>query len=282
MSGAQRRGRSQVIRSREDFLATQQLRSRARSLVRDVVVHALSIGRSIGRSGGWVRFPFYHHVFPDERRGFERHLDYLAGFGDFITLDQAVGMLREGNGIEGRFFCLTFDDGLRSCYDGALPILVDRSAPCAFFVVTDYVAETAADRVCRPLHSEVQYSHEYLTWPECAEMVRAGMTIGSHTCSHARLRSLTEQEALHQLIESKCAVEVHLGVQCLHFACPWGHPGVDVDLERDPALAERAGYASLVTTQRGANRQGACVFRLRRDQLQANWSTAQLRYFLSL
>ncbi|MDP1908156.1 MAG: hypothetical protein Q8K85_07645, partial [Hyphomicrobium sp.] len=74
------------------FVARMSVRARARSAVRDLALRGLSLGRRID-GGGWIRFPYYHHVFDDERRGFARQLDYLRRFGDFVSIDEAAAML---------------------------------------------------------------------------------------------------------------------------------------------------------------------------------------------
>ncbi|NCD40820.1 MAG: polysaccharide deacetylase family protein [Bacteroidia bacterium] len=253
-----------------------------RTVLRDAAVNLLSIGRSINNSSGWIRFPYYHHVFSDERRGFVRQLEYLRNYGEFISLDTAVSMMEDGQVIDGRYFCLTFDDGIRCCYDEVTPLLVERSIPAAFFIVTDYTVEEPGRRICRPLYLEATYDYEYLTWPECREMIRAGMTVGSHTCSHVRLAALTGDEVRRQLIESKRMIEQNLDIECRHFACPWGGVNRDFDPKQDVKTAKDAGYRSFLTTRRGKNTNASSPFAIRRDNMYANWSTCQLRYFLSL
>ena len=72
-----------------------------------------------------------------------------------------------------------------------------------------------------------------------------------------------------ELRESKSRIEAELQRPCKHFACPWGRPGVDFDPEVHPALARRVGYASFLTTRRGANAAGTSPFAIRRDHFTA-------------
>jgi peptidoglycan/xylan/chitin deacetylase (PgdA/CDA1 family) len=220
-------------------------------------------------------------VFPDERHGFARQLDYLRNFGEFITLDHAVSILESGQPINGRYFCLTFDDGISCCHDHALPILAGRGIPATFFIVTDYTADDPVKRIRCPLHADVTYAYEYLTWPECRKMIAAGMTIGSHTRSHVRLSRLPADKVRLQLVESKQTIEEKLGIECRHFSCPWGGSGNDFDPRRDLAIAKAAGYRTFLTTHRGMNTSGYSPFAIRRDNIYANWGNFQLRYFLS-
>ncbi|MCH7832759.1 MAG: polysaccharide deacetylase family protein [Proteobacteria bacterium] len=127
------------VRTYRDFIAGQSLAAKARGLARDAALRALSLGRSPESTSGWIRFPFYHHVFDDERKDFGRQLDFMAGLGDFIGLDDAVAMLAAGSPIDGRYFCITFDDGFKNWHTNALPVLLDKKAPAAFFLVTGYI-----------------------------------------------------------------------------------------------------------------------------------------------
>ena len=257
---------------------------RFRAMARDAAVLALSIGRDIRNTSDWVRFPYYHHVFDDERGGFVRQLEYLRGFGEFISLDDVVHLLDSGDAIDGRYFCITFDDGFKNCMTNALPILIDKGVPAAFFVATDYInsnLERDREKLLSFFNSG-QVLMEFLNWDDCRKMSAAGMTIGSHTVNHARLKDLSEENVQWELNTSKAMIEENLSQNCNHFCSPFGIPGRDYNVERDPGLVHAAGYKSMLTTERGATHQGALPHQIRRDHTLANWGNHQLRYFLSL
>ena len=94
----------------QDFISSQSFLWRIRNILRDKVVTTFSIGASIKNSSNWIRFPYYHHVFDDERTGFENQLDYLRQFGDFIKLESAIDLIKSGHNFKGRYFCVTFDE----------------------------------------------------------------------------------------------------------------------------------------------------------------------------
>ena len=257
---------------------------RLRGLARDAAVLALSMGRNIGATSGWVRFPYYHHVFDDERHGFARQLDYLRRFGDFISLDDVVSLLQSGEAIDGRYFCITFDDGFKNNLTNAVPILLDKGAPTAFFLAVGYIGldvEKDRDNLLG-FFDHGQTLMEFLDWHDCRKMTEAGMTIGSHTVNHARMADLNSAAAESELAHSKQIIEENLGRPCKHFCTPFGIPGRDFNIERDPGLAKQAGFKSMLTTERGATRQGDNPYRVCRDHTLANWGNHQLRYFLSL
>ena len=271
------------IRRYKDFIAGQPALARARGVLRDAAVTALSVGRWSDTTKGWIRFPFYHHVFDDERGGFARQLDLMATMGDFIGLDAAVRMLESNAPLDGRYFCITFDDGFKNWFTNAVPILVDRGAAAAFFLVTSYIgtsAETDRDALLR-FYEEGDRLMEFLDWDDCREMVAAGMTIGSHTVNHVHLANLDEAAAEAELRQSKQAIEAELGLPCDHFCCPFGRENVDYLPDRDPKIARQVGYKSFLSGHRGAMRQGDSAMMVRRDHLLAGWGNAQLRYFFS-
>lgn len=270
------------ITTYREFSADTTLHERLRGLARDCAIFALSHLRAETGGSNWIRFPYYHHVFDDERADFARQLRWFRDRGDIISIDDAVACLESTDPIDGRYFCLTFDDGYRNCITNAVPILVDHGATSAFFVATRYIgASIERDRVLvATLKGGAGYA-EYLDWDECRRMVAAGMTIGSHSVSHEQLSSLTEAEVEREMQDSKVEIERELGMPCDHFCCPSGRPGLDFRQEREPAIAQRLGYRSFFTTRRGRNREKPSPMQVTRDHMLAGWETSQLRYFFA-
>ncbi len=270
----------------EGFAGGPPVAARLRQAARGATIGALSLGRRIDRNTGWVRFPYYHHVFDDERAGFERQLTYLARFGEFVSLDDALSLLDGGATIDGRYFCLSFDDGFKSCRTGALPALAERGVPWTVYLVSDLVGRSLApdDRIAREVFgfAGAGTTLDFLGWDDCRAMAKNGVIFGSHSATHARLSALDDAAAVREIAGSKATIERELGRPCMHFCPPFGVAGRDFDSRRDPALARDAGYCSFVTGRRGPARPGADPFGLGRDHVLAGWGTHQLRYFLSL
>lgn len=265
-------------------VASRSIRGHLRDVVRTSALFGLSLASSPRKGSGWIRFPYYHHVFDDERRGFEGQLRRMRDWGDFVSLDDAAVIIGENHSISERLFCVSFDDGFKNCCTNALPILKAMECPAAFFIQTgmiDLDPERDRDQMMRFYrHANYPGPVELMNWDDCRAMLAAGMTIGSHTVSHAKLGSLDESVALEELTRSKAVIELKLGIQCRHFACPWGIPGLHFQTDRDPGLAARAGYATFLTNVRGVNRPGDDPLHLQRDHVLANWPDYQLRYFM--
>ena len=274
---------AEPIRTYRDFVAGRSAMAGARDVLRDVMLRMLAVGRSPKSTSGWIRFPFYHHVFDDERRDFARQLDFMAAHGDFIGLDDAVKILESGEPIDGRYFCVTFDDGFKNWITNAVPILLDKKAPATFFVVTRYIGTsiTRDGEVLRGFYSTGDRLMEFLDWDDCRRMVAAGFGIGSHTVNHVHLAQMDAAGVETELAQSKRKIEAETGRPCRHFCCPFGRAGVDFIPGRDPEIARRVGYVSFLTTDRGKATAGASPMPTRRDHMLAIWGDHQLRYFLS-
>ena len=139
---------------------------------------------------------------------------------------------------EGPRAALTFDDGLRSVHTRALPVLERLGIPAQVYVVSDRVGK---DNLWPGQDPSVP-RFELMSWGELRELTAAGFTVGSHTCSHAPLDRLSEEERDAELLESRQRIEDELGAPASHFAYPCGI--------HDPAVVQRVAelYDTAVTT----------------------------------
>lgn len=265
-----------------DLVRTTSVKQRLRAALRDTALFLMALKDQGPNGAGWLRFPYYHYVFDDEKKGFDRQLRYMKNFGEFISLDDAAVLLRDGTPFRGRYFCITFDDGFKNFATNAAPIMAEYNCPSALFLPTDYIGlkreQDGSDMkrfyvTARPI--------EFLTWDDCRTLARAGITIGSHTCGHARLSELAADAVIEQLSKSKETIETQLGVSCRHFSSPYGKPGHDYRPDEIQDLAPRLGYDTFLTTVRGLNTHHTNPYDIRRDLLCACWGNFQLKHFFS-
>ncbi|MGB0467217.1 MAG: polysaccharide deacetylase family protein [Pontibacterium sp.] len=114
------------------------------------------------------------------------------------------------------------------------------------------------DRLIRLLGSDPEQpvpdhsAYRLLNQAEINEMQDSGLiTFGAHTCSHAILSRLSEDEQRREINDSKSAIEQIAGKPCTHFAYPNGSTQ-----DHDPVTAElikAAGFESCVNMRPGAN-----------------------------
>ena len=258
--------------------------SKINTLANQGRIYLKSLRSTVDTKGNWLRFPFYHHIFDDERWVFERHLQVMREWGEFISLDDAVSIIEEKRPLDGRYICLTFDDGFRNNVTNALPMLAERSIPAAFFVVSGLVQQdpTVFTEEHHRFFGPKRKPIPFMSWDDCRTLLDAGMTLGSHSASHRPFISLTDEEAYEELRRSKAEIEAALGIDCAHFCCPWGKPDRDFKSERETANARALGYRSFLTTKYGAMAPGDSPYAIRRVGIVARFGTYQLRHFLSL
>jgi peptidoglycan/xylan/chitin deacetylase (PgdA/CDA1 family) len=102
------------------------------------------------------------------------------------------------------------------------------------------VIQELASRLGVTLPSMEQQSRGLINAAQLSEMREAGMTIGSHSHSHAFLRRLSAEAQLAELSRSKRILEGILGVRVRSLAYPYGQ-AADYD-SQTCAAARDAGY----------------------------------------
>lgn len=256
-----------------------------RDQIRDIVVSTLSFFNSISTNKHWIKFPYYHHVFDDEKINFNKQLQYYRNFGEFISFDDIMKLAEAGEKIDGRFFCISFDDGFRSCLTNALEILNQNNASSMFFLPTKYILDDSASssNIHSSFFHNLNFSAEieFLTWEDCKVLLDNKMEIGSHSVNHIPLSQLSDEKVISELQESKRIIESKLSINCNHFCSPIGIPGIDYFINRDPDLAKELGYKTFSSTERGHFIKKITPFHIKRDHVIAKWHVSQLRYFFS-
>lgn len=104
--------------------------------------------------------------------------------------------------------------------------------------------QRALDGICATLESELgptPAAGRSLRWDELALMSRAGLTVASHTRTHALLTRESPERVRQETAASRATIEERLGVRVAHFAYPDGC--FDADAVRAVAAAGyRFGY----------------------------------------
>ena len=134
---------------------------------------------------------------------------------------------------------ITFDDGYRDFLDGAMPVLKQCGFSATIFLATDRIQDSPARL----------NGAEYLTWQDVRQLHQQGIQFGSHTVSHADMRSLGPEQIEYELGYSKELIEQKLGDSVTSFAYPFAFPEEDLDFTRFLLdVLENQGFLSGVTT----------------------------------
>lgn len=95
----------------------------------------------------------YHHILEDSENknfrhtstttsvdAFREQMNYLKEMGyQTLSLEDVEGYLNKNTNLPGRAVVLTFDDGLKSVYRYALPILRDNQQQATLFVISSRI-----------------------------------------------------------------------------------------------------------------------------------------------
>jgi len=182
--------------------------------------------------------PLKMNVSPD---AFGEHMSVLARRANPVALDTLVECAREGKPFPGGAVAVTFDDGYRDLMEFALPVLREFKIPAAFFIVSGGVGGEDSWNKIEGLPRE-----PVMSWDDLKRLRDAGMTIGSHSASHARLDEV-HGAALNDEIEgSRRELQGRLGVPIRHFAYPQGRYSKEAE-----AAVGAAGYAAGWATRKG-------------------------------
>lgn len=200
----------------------------------------------------------YHHInsAPKPREvkltvtpeNLERQISFLVSRGyHFVTLDQAFDDFIHDGRTPSKTVVLTFDDGYRSFYTVAFPLLKKYHVPATVYVINQDIGKRGS-----------------LTWAMMKEMIKSGLVeVGVHTVNHKPLAKIPEEQARFQLAESKRLLEVGLGVPMMTVAYPFGN--FNSTTER---LAQELGFKGGASVYFGKKPTAKDLFAWRRVQIQ--------------
>lgn len=155
------------------------------------------------------------------------------------------GMVADGS-APPRSFAVTFDDGFRSVYDRARPVLAALGVTATVFLPTSRMGRD--EPLAWPGLTPSPMPPEELqpmSWDQVRDLVELGWEVGSHTLTHPKLTQVDDRRLATELQESKRVCEDQTGTLCRTLAYPFG----DAD-GRVVQAALDAGYVGAVTMSR--------------------------------
>ena len=194
------------------------------------------------------------------RHAFERQMRFLKDEGyRVIGLDQLLDFVEFKGQLPKKAVVITIDDGWRSTYDIAYPILKEYGYPATLFVYTDLIMGTA----------------KTLDWNLIREMSRHGIDIQCHTKTHRDLTRKPSQESMRdyfevvkrELTESAAVIRNKVGKRVTYLAYPYGETnGLVV------AVARKLGYRGAFTVERGGNPFFVDAYRIHRAMIYGDFT----------
>jgi peptidoglycan/xylan/chitin deacetylase (PgdA/CDA1 family) len=197
----------------------------------------------------------YHKVLTEERSGkhriyvtvdrFKAHMQSLykrkftsLTFKDYINFRNETKPLSE---FPKKPIILTFDDGYLNNLTLALPILQKYGFKAVIFALGNFdIAHNYWDT------QKGETEDVLMNADQLKAIAKAGIEIGAHSLTHRDLTHLSDEEAYHEILQSKVNLEQLLQSSVLSFAYPYGFYNESVK-----ALAKQAGFQIAVATDRG-------------------------------
>jgi len=159
-----------------------------------------------------------------------QHLQTIRDGGyTTLTMAELNDYLFKDKPIPEKSVVITFDDGYRDNYNNAFPILKEFNMNATIFVISSYLNRDL-----------------YLTSEEIKEMSDYGIDIESHTVNHFKLSTLSYNDQLKELKDSKEAIGNITEKPVISVAYPEG----EFNENTEKATLE-AGYSMGFTIKRG-------------------------------
>ena len=184
---------------------------------------------------------YYHSVLPDaevatpnevtispEKLREELMLVKELGYTT-LTMSEFTAYINDNKPIPEKSILITFDDGYTDNYAHAFPILKELNMKATIFMIASQVD-----------------SGYYMSAAQLGEMSDDGIDIESHTDNHVYLDTLSYDQQLKELKDSKEKLEKILGKEVTSIAYPYGNYNEDT---KKAAIA--AGYTFGFTTNKG-------------------------------
>lgn len=200
----------------------------------------------------------YHQI--DGRAGrysvslgqFTAQMQWLHANGyEAVSVEQIAAAMRGEATLPEKRVAITFDDGWKSQFTQAKPVLDAVGYKATFYLVTSYVGRPQA----------------YMSWDDVRRLAAEGHWIGSHSVTHRWLTRLPASEMTRELVESRNAIAAQTGVSVTTLSYPYGARSRVVQ-----ASAQTVGYTSAVATGAALRYDLARVFSLPRIEIQRGFT----------
>lgn len=180
---------------------------------------------------------YYHSIEDSEanevilsKENLKKQLTYIKDSGyTTLTMSELNDYIINNKEIPEKSIVITFDDGYMDNYVNAFPILKELNMKATIFIITSGTDDGY-----------------YMSKDQLKELSDYGIDIESHTKNHSHLDTLSYEEQLKELKESKSTLESITGKEVISVAYPFG------DYNEDSIkAAKEAGYSLAFTTNKG-------------------------------
>jgi peptidoglycan/xylan/chitin deacetylase (PgdA/CDA1 family) len=199
----------------------------------------------------------YHQILPKatglfelSTEDFRKQLSLLKVRGyQSLNSQQLLDILTGKTQPIGKSVVITFDDGYKSVYEHAFPIMREYGFTGIACVYPEFLNSSGG-----------------MSWNQLQELINASWSVEPHSYSHSDLSkipgSAAAREAFFQkeILGPKHTIESKLGNRVLFMVWPYG-----IYTEETEAFAREHGFAGAMTVDGGASYPGLDTFRVKRQ-----------------
>jgi peptidoglycan/xylan/chitin deacetylase (PgdA/CDA1 family) len=197
---------------------------------------------------------------------FSIQMKWLAETGRALSLEQVEAHAAGNVTFPDCSVMVAIDDGFRSVYTDALPVLRKYKIPAVVFVTSGSIGKT---------EKGAEYEDPYMLPEDIKNLSKAGIAIGSHSDSHISMAKISPSEMEREAKESKKILEKLTGKPVTSFAYPYG---TRADYNEETAqILRNCGYTSVYTSQHGSIQAGMNLWELPRVKVEGGESFAMFK-----
>ena len=207
---------------------------------------------------------FVYHRFGDGRYPstnisidtFRSHLEFLQKEEYTVyTLGEAIQRLQLAGGVPEKTVVLTVDDGYKSFFTGAMPLLREGGFKVTLFINSSNVG-----------------NRDHLGWNELKKLMAEGIEIGNHSATHPHFLNVDKEVLLSRFKEdvkkAQKEIEAHLGVEPEVFSYPFG----EYNLEMKRAVKE-LGFKAAAAQNSGIVHRSSNLYAIPRFPMGGPYAT---------
>lgn len=174
----------------------------------------------------YIRSVYYHDTPPKYGDNLESHFRFYGENFSPVSYSDFLQFLEEGTWPKKNpGLLISFDDGLRSNFDIAYPLLEKYGFVGWFFVPTGFIGLDSprdlrwAERHCIADHEKRDDGRIAMSWDEIRELDMNGHVVGCHTQNHRRMgESPGAEQIVREVVQAKETLEEGLGHEVSTFS----------------------------------------------------------------
>ena len=248
--------------------------------------HLLLLLRKLFYKGNYIYVLNYHATPENESSVLEQQLVFYNKYFSSVNLSDLNQFFENKKWHKDKpGLILSFDDGLRSNFDVAAPLLEKYGFTAWFFIPTDFLDTSTDEQITFANNHSICARNIYkdgriaMTWDEIQKLDK-NHVIGCHTKSHHRMIASTPKIQIHQeIIVSKMILEDKLG-HAIDAFCWVGGEEFSYSAQGAKAIRE-AKYKYSFMTNCMPIKIDTNPHQLQRNNVETSWSINLVKFAVS-